>query len=34
MKQMILHFLSKEFLFSRFLTGEKTKTKYIGEETS
>ena len=34
MKQMILHFLFKEFLSSPFLTEEKPKTKETGEESS
>ena len=33
MKQMISCSFSKEFFFSQFLTGEKSKSKYLREET-
>ena len=34
MKQMISCSLSKQFVFSRLLTGEKSKSKQLREETS
>ena len=33
MKQTILCFLTKEFVFSCFLAGEKPKSKWLREET-
>ena len=34
MKQIILCSLFKEFVFSKLLTGENSKNKYLREETS
>ena len=33
MKQMILQFLPKKIFFSRFLNGEKSKGKWLRQET-